>query len=410
MAIVAALLGALGKPTEFHSVFEGKKLNYRPSTENVVESLAMKLPRLAMALLLIASPAAASPPIFGVARPMPGMNAQFEQTNNWIGGDGVSSVALTLERTLWLFSDTWVGSVRDGKRVNARIVNNTLALQDGHGTKAKLQFVIRHDAGGKPTAFLVPENKQGWFWLHSGACVGQRLYLFSMQMQKTGDRGVFGFRQSGEWLGVVTNPLASPLQWRIEQYQLLCTEFSAEHERTFGAATLTDGEYLYIYGTDEDTRSGGRERYLAVARVPTNEVTDFSAWRFYAGGQWETDYRKASHLTDRMATEYSVSYLPKLSEYLLIYTDRGMSPKIQARTAKSPWGKWSAPETIFQCPEMGKDKKIFCYAAKAHPEEETGDALIISYVANSFDVGQVIADASLYWPRFVQVPLASGEK
>jgi hypothetical protein len=58
---------------------------------------------------------------------------------------------------------------------------------------------------------------------------------------------------------------------------------------------------------------------------------------------------------------------------------------------------------------MSKDKRIFCYAAKAHPSQGTDDALMISYVANSYDVGQVITDASLYWPRFVNVPLASGE-
>jgi hypothetical protein len=368
----------------------------------------MLSPRLIIAFLLIAIPAAAAPPNFAEARPIPELNALFEQTNNWIGGDGVYSVALTPERTLWLFSDTWVGSVSNGRRTNARIVNNTLALQDGHRANAKLQFIIRHDANDKPTAFLVPEDKRGWFWLHSGAFVDQGLFLFSMQMEKTGDRGVFGFRQVGEWLGVVTNPLAPPLQWQVQQLKLPCAEFSAERQVTFGAATLVVGEYLYIYGTDEGIRKGGKERYLTVARVRTNEVADFSAWRYYADGEWDVDYRKASHLADRMASECSVSFLPKSGQYLLVYTDRGLSPKIQVCTAQAPWGKWSTPITIYQCPEMGKDKNIFCYAAKAHPEEEAGDAIIISYVANSFDFGQVIADASLYWPRFIRVPLAMG--
>ena len=338
------------------------------------------------------------------------MNALFEQTNNWIGGDGVYSVALTLERTLWLFSDTWVGSVRNGRRINARIVNNTLALQDGHGANAKLQFIIRHSTDDKPTAFLTPDDQRGWFWLHSGACVDQRLFLFSMQLEKTDNQSVFGFRQIGEWLGVVTNLLAPPLQWRVEQLKLPCVEFSAERHMTFGAATLVDGEYLYIYGTDEDIKSGPKERYLTLARVRTNEVADFSAWRYYADGQWDIDYHKASRLADRMACECSVSFLPKLGQYLLIYTDRGLSPKIQASTAQTPWGKWSAPSTIYQCPEMGKDKNVFCYAAKAHPEEEAGNAIVISYMANSFDFGQVIADASLYWPRFIRVPLTVGER
>ena len=396
-----ALPGALAQTISTKKL----ELKLRPSVVNVVELLKMSSLRLIAVFVFVANLAvAADPPIFGEARPMPEMNALFAQTDNWIGGDGVYSVALTPERTLWLFSDTWIGSVHDGRRTNATIVNNTLAFQEGHGTNATLQFIIRQDAEGKPTAFLVPEDKQGWFWLMSSACVDQRLYLFLTQIEKTGTGGAFGFRQIGQWLGVVTNSLAPPLQWQVEQHKLPCTEISAERHVSYGGASLVDGEYLYIYGTDVDMKAGRRERCLTVARARTNEVADFSTWRYFANGQWDSDYHKASRLTDRMATEFSVSFLPKLGQYLLIYTDRGLSPKIQARTAATPWGIWSAPTTVFQCPEMAKDKNIFCYAAKAHPEQEAEDAIIVSYVANSRDFGQVIADASLYWPRFIQIP------
>jgi hypothetical protein len=54
---------------------------------------------------------------------------------------------------------------------------------------------------------------------------------------------------------------------------------------------------------------------------------------------------------------------------------------------------------------MSKDKRLFCYAAKAHASQATDDALMISYVVNSRDVEQVIDDATLYWPRFVRVSL-----
>lgn len=289
---------------------------------------------------------AAAQPSFAEGRPAPEMDALFQQTNGWIGGDGAYSVALTPERTLWLFSDTWVGEVRDGHRTNATIVNNTLALQDGRGAEAKLRFIVRRDAEGKPVAFLTPEDKRGWFWLQAGACIDQQLYLFLAQIEKTDASGVFGFRQIGESLGIVTNPLAPPLEWRIEQRKLPCAEFTAGRRRTFGAATLVDGGYLYVYGTDDDIRSGELERYLTAARVPTNRVADFSAWRYYAGGQWSADYREASQLASSMATECSVSFLPKLGDYVLVYTDQGLSPKIQVRTSRTPWGEWSEPMTI----------------------------------------------------------------
>ena len=167
-----------------------------------------------------------------------------------------------------------------------------------------------------------------------------------------------------------------------------------------------DGGYVYIYGTDEDIQSEKLTRYLTVARVPTNRFADFSEWRFYAAGKWDADFRNATRIIDGIATEYSVSYLPKLRQYALVYTDQGLSPKIQVRTSRTPWGNWSDPFTVYHCPEMSRDKRLFCYAAKAHPTQGTDDQCIVSYVVNSFDVGQVIADASLYWPRFVRVPLA----
>jgi hypothetical protein len=52
---------------------------------------------------------------------------------------------------------------------------------------------------------------------------------------------------------------------------------------------------------------------------------------------------------------------------------------------------------------MERDKRIFCYAAKAHSSQGSDDELVLSYVANSFDFWQVVADARLYWPRFVSV-------
>jgi hypothetical protein len=349
---------------------------------------------------------AAAQQSFVEARPAPEMDTLFQQTNGWIGGDGAYSVALSSERTLWLFSDTWVGDVRDGRRTNVNMVNNTLALQNGRGAKAKLHFIVRRDARGKPVAFFTPEDKHGWFWLQAGACIDKHLFLFFAQIEKTDSPGVFGFRQTGQSLGIISNPLAPPLEWRVEQHKLPCTEFTSERHQTFGAATLVDGGYLYIYGTDEDIRPGKLERYLTVARVPTNCIADFSAWRFYAGGQWGVDYHKASRVADRMASECSVSFLPKLGRYVLVYTDRGLSPKIQVQTSRTPWVNWSAPITVYQCPEMSVDKRLFCYAAKAHPSQGTEDELMISYVVNSYDAGQVIADATLYWPRFIRVPLA----
>jgi hypothetical protein len=343
---------------------------------------------------------------FGKAEPMPEMNALFQPHEGWIGGDGAYSVAFAPRRTLWLFSDTWVGSVRQGKRQNATIVNNTLGLLDGQGKDAKPQFVVRKDADGKPTAFIAPADQRGWYWLQAGASSGDRLYLFLAQIERTKDPGVFGFRQIGQWLGSVANPHAPPTSWRIAQRKLPCTIFTPQRQISFGAAVLRDGDYLYVFGTDEDLKPTAQDRYLIVARVPAAAVEDFAAWRFYQEGRWGAEFRTATRLVKGMASEGSVSYLPEFQRYVLVYTEGGLSARILARSAAAPWGPWSAATVLYQCPECGWDKKIFCYAAKAHPALATGDELVISYVANSLDFWQVAADARLYWPRFIRVRLS----
>lgn len=335
--------------------------------------------------------------------PLPAMDARFQQTNGWIGADADYSVLLSPGRTLWLFNDTWVGSIRDGKRVDPIMINNSVAIQQGGRDTGSLRFVFSHDGDGRPASLIAPADRRGWFWPEAGAVVGKRLYIFLSQVEKTGAGGAFGFHFIGQSLGIVSNPQDDPTLWKVEQRKIPFSDFSSRQALAFGAAVLLQGDYLYIYATDQDIQSSDRSRHMVVARAPVGTVEDFSSWRFYVEGQWEKNPAKASPLIDRAATECSVSYLPALKRYILVYTENGLSPHILARTAVAPWGPWSEAATVYTCPEMSWDKRIFCYAAKAHPSLGSDNELVLSYVANSFNVWQVLADARLYWPRFVSV-------
>jgi hypothetical protein len=342
---------------------------------------------------------------FGAGEPLPRMNSLFEQKEGWIGADGAHSVVISPQRRLWLFSDTWIGSVRDGKRSDATVVNNSVALQDGSGEAATLRFVVRQNADKKVAALFTPADGRGWFWMQAGAYANQKLYLFLPQLEKTDAARAFGFRQIGVTLGVVANPGDDPASWRLQQRKLPFTDFNADRELTFGAAVLQDESYLYVYGTDEDVKPMGRDRHLIVARVPVSAPEDFGDWRFYHDNRWDTDFRVASRLVGGMASECSVTYLAHFQQYVLVYTEGGLSARILARTAPSPEGPWSTSTILYCCPEAGWGKKIFCYGAKAHTWSAASDELVVSYVANSFDFWQVAADARIYFPRFIRVKL-----
>jgi len=335
---------------------------------------------------------------------MPQYDRLFQQTNGWIGADGDFTVALTNNLTLWLFSDTFIGVVRDGHRVHATMVNNSAAWQHGiDPANARVEFFYGQSPAGKPTALIAPADGKGWFWLFDGIMAHGKLILFLTQIERTDDKSVFGFRQIGTWLGEVSNPLAPPAQWQVTQIKIPFARFGAGENHSFGSALLATNGFIYIFGTRERKDAG---KMMILARAPDMDLENFAAWQFRTHDGWSTNAEAATDLCDGMASEFSISWVPSLRRYLLICTENGLSEKIIARTAMEPWGPWSSSTTVYRCPEARWDKQIFCYAAKAHPMlSSASDELIVTYAANSFDFVQVVNDARLYWPRFVRVKL-----
>ena len=338
------------------------------------------------------------------AQSAPEHDRLFQRTNGWTGADGDFAVVLTNGLTLWLFSDTFVGGVQDGHRVHATMINNSAAWQRGNDPAiSRVEFFYGNSSDGKPTALITPADGKGWFWLFDGVMAQGKLFLFLSQIERTDDKSVFGFRQVGTWLGEVSNPLAPPTQWRVMQKKLPFAQFGTDTNLSFGSAILATNGFIYIYGTRE-RKSGGKTMILA--RAPETDLGDFPSWQFRAHNGWTTNMAGMAELCSGMASEYSVSWLPALGRYVLVCTENGLSEKIIARTATEPWGPWSEASVVFRCPEAAWDKRIFCYAAKAHPMLASApDELIVTYAANSFEFSQVVNDARLYWPRFVRVKL-----
>jgi hypothetical protein len=332
----------------------------------------------------------------------------FQRTNGWIGADGNFAVTLTNNLTLWLFSDTFVGEVRDHRRMNATMINNSAAWQRGFDpSNSGLEFFYGASTDGKPLALITPSDGKGWFWLFDGVTAHDKLFLFLVQIERTNKKSVFGFRQIGLWLGEVSNPLAPPTQWHIEQRKIPFAQFTGDERRSFGSAVLAADGFTYIFGARERT---GPAKTMILARAPADSLADFAAWQFRTRDGWSTNVAGAADLCSGVASEYSVSWLPALRQFVLICTENGLSPNILARTAPEPWGPWSEPMVVYRCPETW-DKKVFYYAAKAHPMlASSPDELIITYAANSFDFSQIINDTRLYWPRFVRLNWRAANK
>ncbi len=354
--------------------------------------------------------ASASLPKYSV-EPLPEYNALFYNEKGWTGADGSYSVALSDSATLWLYSDTWIGDIVNGKHKNATMVNNSIALQRGKGpSTATVKFYWRRTEEGKPEAFVRPADGVGWFWIFDGIVADEKLYLFLMQIIKSGEKGVFGFKHIGTWLAEIENPQDEPLKWRITQYKIPYGRYSKNGNLFFGSAVMRDGDFVYIYGGSEDWNKGMSGRGMIVARVPYNKMADFERWRFFSDGNWQADIAGISELFDGTATEYSVCYQPALKKCVTIYTECGMSKNIMMRFSPTPVGPWSSACKVYECPEQNWHKTYFCYAAKGHSEISAGNELIITYVCNSMDFWQMAKDTRIYWPRFLKIKFDVQEK
>jgi len=336
---------------------------------------------------------------------LPQYDALFSNEDGWTGADGVYSVALNLYTIAWFFGDTWIGQIINGQHVNATLVNNSVAIQHGRSpADAEMNFHFGRAGDGSPAALMRPADGRGWFWLFDGVLTAKGLYLFLIQVERTAGNAVFDFKVIGTWLGHVENPAELPSAWRVRQSRIPWSKFSASESILWGSAVLPIDDVLYIYGTTEDTGSADRKKHMILARVPVSRLADYSRWRFYADGNWVSDFRQASRLSAGVPHEYSVSYLPVLKQYAAVYSQDGLSKNILARLAPEPQGPWSDPIWLYQCPEAEWDNSIFCYAAKAHAVlSQTPDQLIITYIANSVDFNKTANDSRLYRPRFLRV-------
>ena len=162
---------------------------------------------------------------------------------------------------------------------------------------------------------------------------------------------------------------------------------------------------MYVYGFDEQGKGFGKKR-LTTARVPLEKATDFTAWRFRAASDWSDKPEDAAPSVGGLASEFSVSPAPGGAGFVLVYTESGLGDRIMARFATAPDGPWSEPLLLYQCPEMGRDKGVFSYAAKAHPWAATGNQLVISYCVNTWNFGRLFNENEVYRPKFVRVTLA----
>lgn len=328
------------------------------------------------------------------------LESEFRQDKLWSGGDGSYSIALPGGLALWLFGDSFIGTIDSGTREGNQMVHNAVAIQNIEKHTMSFYWNRQNKAGS-----YFPDGKDYWYWPGDGVFLNGKVYCFAKKtgMIKGKEDDPFGFVWLQDELVVIDNPLESPDNWQCRHVPV---PFSNKQIH-IGTACLADSGYLYILGQKETARA-----FLARLSVNHLENLELDSFEFLAsskGGKtfWVKDPKAASIIWQQAAAEASLSKIH--GSYLCLYHKNGLGAEVVVRTAKSIEGPWSDEKLVYTIPEK-QCKRGFTYAAKAHPEQLSDKNLLaITYAINPGDLKAHNKDPLAYFPKvaFIKSPVVS---
>ena len=320
------------------------------------------------------------------------INQFFTKDSIWRGADGASSIDLGNGRIVWLFSDGFICSDSSGTRKKSTITRNSVAIQKGYDLKTATVKFYWKEQSVNPQSFFGKPGKE-WFWTGHGTLIKDKLIIFLMNVHevKTG----LGFEVAGWSAVLISNPQDDPLEWKMKYI---------DAPETFGtiagsAAVVKDENYIYAFGAVEPST---HEAYLLRWKLNDAYNGNLAKPEWWSNGSWKI--RKTMNpLPTKLftaATEYSIHYDSSLKKFIQVQSFGFGESKIGLRLSDRLQGPWTEPY-MFYTPEYTGIKRPFMYSAKAHPE--LTDGIYITYNINSFDFDELLANETIYFPKFVKL-------
>lgn len=298
--------------------------------------------------------------------------------SGWTGGDVAYSVPLPDGRIVWLFGDTFLGTVNeDRSRDPQGFINNSFMVQD------RTEFTTLSGTGR--SALLVPSDPNHKYWPQHGFVKNNKLYVLLYTWKLNGTGGAFGFDFVRMDMAIFSLPGIS-----LEEIKTI-----ADNKVIWGASIMEDGDYIYVYGS-EDTPVPNQ---VNLARIKITDVE--GPWEYYSSFGWVYDNAINKMILEGNSNQFSV-FKHNDIYYLFNQEDVAFSNKIYRYKASHPEGPFTGKILVYETPYYGQD--TWTYNAKAHPEFlEEDDALLISYDVNCLNFNKLFENADLYRPYFIRV-------
>lgn len=326
---------------------------------------------------------------FSQAVPDSAFNATLRKFNGgWIAGDATFSIALPNGKTLWLFGDSFIGTVNPDQSIaaGARMIRNCAMLQDGDSLTALYGGTFQ-----SPESFVKSANEAAaWYWPEHGLVENDTLKIFFSEFILASGPSGFNFKYKAAHLARFTYPGIGLVDLtKLPYYDLngVC----------YGNSLMVEDGYTYIYGRKE-TDTVYHIPYSHVARVPVGNL--LAPWEFYTGSTWSADPAATGRMSSAaVSQEYGVFKLN--NRFVLISQEIWFSKKIYPYTSNTPSGPWTRGKLLYETPILFAN--TFTYNAFPHPQFNAGDKLLVSYNTNG-NFADIFKNVEVYRPRFIRVP------
>lgn len=323
----------------------------------------------------------------------------------WTGADGSYSLALPDGDSLFLWSDSYIGTVNPTTRLRSSDLfqaHNSLTIWN--------PVTNAYSTVGYPpktSSYFVPPNKSNWFWVGGSLLVEPSPSVYQIQVMLS------------EWtpqIKFVGNSVAT-LSYPSMSIVSIQPVKSESTSIIWGSSLLQNGSYTYIYGL-KDPGNDNKEPYVARVTSLAN-LTNASLWQYWNAtkGSWMPGASNATQMSGVTATtgEYSVNMFTATTGPFYMLT--GMDPQnppyplwshVTTYYACSPQGPWYDKTTVYTAPEAGaagcKIGTLVTYNAKAHPELTNSTGILLSYNVNANDSSDLVC-ANDYIPRWVRIQI-----
>jgi len=335
---------------------------------------------------------------------------KFPLSGGWFGGDGDVSVPINPTTTLFVFSDSWVGSKTQQSRMEPgmKMVSNSVAVETClPNGETDVKYYWNNRYAKNPEPIFKTYTKRYNYWAPGAFMVKDNLYVVLVKVApKLGvtPGEIFSFSLLGYTLAKISNPSDKPNEWDIEYIPL---PYFGNPFLEIGSHVKLDN-YIYFFVNRYHKAQVLIRKQLKFIDNPEKPFEYYALNKTWKEGLDMNDMK--SIVNGFRCT--TVNYHPEMKQWVMICDIKFMDNKINMRTAPELTGPWSEEITIYEIPEMtpgnsSYSESNFCYSPRECIQNYDSEkhVMLLTYDINNSDFSVINANSKIYTPKVITIQL-----